>query len=52
MMCTSCLNHIYNTTQSVDYKGHKICVPCLLDEDVDKQGLKAQIDQEVEDERA
>ncbi len=48
MMCTSCLNHIQDTKQSIDYKGHKICVPCLLDEDVDKQSIKAQVDHEEE----
>lgn len=51
-MCTSCLNHIYNTIQSADYKGHKVCITCLLDEDVDKQGLRAQIDQQTEEENA
>ena len=51
-MCTSCLNHIYNTVQSADYKGHKVCITCLLDEDVDKQGLRAQIDQQTEEENA
>ena len=49
-MCRSCLNHIQDTKQSIDYKGHKICVPCLINDDVDKQGLKYHIDRQVEDE--
>ena len=46
MMCTSCLNHIQDTKQSVNYKGHNICIHCILDDDVDKGQLKASIDLE------
>ena len=47
MMCTSCLNHIQDTKQSIDYKGHNICIHCILDDDVDKGQLRASIDAET-----